>query len=1140
MRFLLVFMVMCVSIHGAVFSVKDKPIRSSDIDVPISKHGLYQIDDIAFSAKHLAKSGFSGTLWTDGIVYYTFSPEITEEERAIVLKAMQAWEEVSDVRFIPWNDESNYLEIIKGDGNWAQLGMQGGKQQLSIAWFSNYVAIHELGHTLGLLHEHQRSDRDRYIQVHFDRIDEENQHNFRTRSTVNVGLYDFLSVMHYEPYAFTNNGQPTIEPLEGPLYDQYFEYMGSDRLSRLDEYGIAVMYGSQKYQPLKLGQDEPEAFGRFGSALDVDGNTMLVGIPGDNHGEHFDDPYEYQDFGPGAAAIFERQVDGSWLPTATLRSDDSGPHDFFGGQVALSGTVAAVSSFRHNNLSGAVYLYRKDPMGDWNLEQKLETGLGNELGISLDMDQNTLVVGAWGDHEAAGGAGAVYVYEFDGENWVQTAKLAPEEVHGGLFLGKHVVISAQTLVAGAYSFNQNGEEAGGAFVFRKKDGVWQQVQTLVAPDAQAGDWFGHGLAIDGGRVAVAAPFESSQKERNGAVYIFDRDGNGLWNFSQKLMAKETVLHARFGWTLELNGDRMLVGSPGNHGFGDYSGSAYVFEHSAGSGWQERERVDPESGTSYANFSESMCLSKTFAFIGASGDDRELVRAGVIYAYEIEEMLQIPKNLVATVFGPDQVELRWQGGVDPRRNFEKWEIQVENKNHDYLQTLYSLRNAIRINDLEPGAEYIISISPSYVDFGTDASQATVEVSLPENQPYRYHLLQGFNATSWAGLVLVNHGSSATEMTITAFNAQGEPLRNASLNRLEAGQKWVGLASTLFLNPNLDGTKLQTPLGVYHKPLDIERPAEGILIGRVGKKDQKPSDFTNLQWKTSQIAYLVIESQQPITVFQLYGDLRGQAVSGARAVQSFNRAGVLPFWSDYSTLPLRVRILNPSRENAASIWIKYKNEAGEEDVINLDVMAGHFLETMVPTTQPLEWGASGPLAVVYELGSNSEGVLSHIPDLTPNLRSIFPYSRKSDQLYVYNSRKVANVVEVTCFSDGGQTRGAYFMMKAGEVKALNLLYDPGTIVVQSTAPCQSLVSMESGGSFEGMFDEVAPRDHLLIGHIANSQAWRTNIFLVNSSMNQAVATVQAFNELGVQLFETKWRLTPMDLIQKTDEDLTVFAD
>lgn len=69
--------------------------------------------------------------------------------------------------------------------------------------------LHELGHTLGLIHEHQRPDRNDYIIVHTENIESGQQAQFGKIGKA-YGPFDFNSIMMYDSYAFSKNGKPTM------------------------------------------------------------------------------------------------------------------------------------------------------------------------------------------------------------------------------------------------------------------------------------------------------------------------------------------------------------------------------------------------------------------------------------------------------------------------------------------------------------------------------------------------------------------------------------------------------------------------------------------------------------------------------------------------------------------------------------------------------------------------------------------------------------------------------------------------------------------------------------------------------------------------------------------------------------------
>ncbi|CAH3043431.1 unnamed protein product [Porites lobata] len=168
--------------------------------------------------------------WPGGVVPFTIHSSAKNKvlnalgirgptERAIY-RGMEKWEENTCIRFVHRTTQKDYVEFSCGDGRWSYVGCQNsGKQIVSVGKFCFFqgIVVHEIGHTLGLLHEMSRPDRDEYVDIVWNNIKEEQWYNFKKYGhgyIHSLGLpYDYESIMHYGKREFAKwPWQTTIRP----------------------------------------------------------------------------------------------------------------------------------------------------------------------------------------------------------------------------------------------------------------------------------------------------------------------------------------------------------------------------------------------------------------------------------------------------------------------------------------------------------------------------------------------------------------------------------------------------------------------------------------------------------------------------------------------------------------------------------------------------------------------------------------------------------------------------------------------------------------------------------------------------------------------------------------------------------------
>jgi hypothetical protein len=299
-----------------------------------------------------------------------------------------------------------------------------------------------------------------------------------------------------------------------------------------------------------------------------------------------------------------------------LHAGDGHRQDIFGKSVAVRGAHALVGQTGLDpHDGGEVYSFRHLPSG-WSQHQVLrgsDTTASDEFGYAVATTDATAVVGA-DTHAHAGLAatGAVYVFELEQGTWRETQELLSVGPQAGDAFGFAVDIQGDVLVASAIGHDLPAMQgAGVAYVFERRPHGWIRTADLVPTDAAAGDIFGNDVAVSGRRIVVGKYHDSGFR---GAAYVFEKTPQG-WLQSTKLTASDGAPNHDFGWSVDVDGDRVLVGAVRD----GPSGSAYLFERGP-TGWIQRAKLLPPDASSLGDFGYEVCLEGDTAFVAAPGVD----------------------------------------------------------------------------------------------------------------------------------------------------------------------------------------------------------------------------------------------------------------------------------------------------------------------------------------------------------------------------------------------------------------------------------------------------------------------------------------------------------------------------------------
>ncbi len=311
-----------------------------------------------------------------------------------------------------------------------------------------------------------------------------------------------------------------------------------------------------------------------------------------------------------------------------LVAQDGTDGDAFGIAVSLSGGWGLVGASNQDGERGAAYIFGNQGNNNWRQSAKLTPDSrepDDRFGGAVSLDGNRALIGANGRDDTAPNAGAAYVYRLDNRTWVEEAMLTASDAAASDLFGSSVSLDGERALIGAY---QKNDETGAAYVFRLENGTWTEEAKLTASDGADNDWFGFSVSLDGDRAAVGAYLDDDDGSGSGAVYIFRRDGS-TWVQEDKLTASDAAPGDRFGESVSLSGDRVLIGA---WGFGGSSGAAYVFRRD-GNAWVEEDKLTADDARTNDRFSErAVSLSGDRALIGAwsNGDSGPVTGSAYLF------------------------------------------------------------------------------------------------------------------------------------------------------------------------------------------------------------------------------------------------------------------------------------------------------------------------------------------------------------------------------------------------------------------------------------------------------------------------------------------------------------------------------
>ena len=246
----------------------------------------------------------------------------------------------------------------------------------------------------------------------------------------------------------------------------------------------------------------------------------------------------------------------------------------------------------------------------------------------------TLLCAAPADDDNGTDAGSAYIFRFNGFDWTQEAKLTASDGSAGDMFGISVSIDGDICLIGAHGDDINGGHTGSAYIFRYDDPNWIEEAKLVAFDGAQNDEFGASVSISGNACLIGASGDGDNGNGSGSAYVFRFNGSD-WVYEGKFLASDGQAGDLFGTSVSMSADLCAIGARFDGDNGDGSGSAYIFRYTDPN-WVPEAKLLPSDGAAGDFFGGSVSLDGNLCIIGAHGADDTGEHAGSAYIFRFSD------------------------------------------------------------------------------------------------------------------------------------------------------------------------------------------------------------------------------------------------------------------------------------------------------------------------------------------------------------------------------------------------------------------------------------------------------------------------------------------------------------------------
>ncbi len=393
--------------------------------------------------------------------------------------------------------------------------------------------------------------------------------------------------------------------------------------------GVVKIYDSTTGALVReIANPDPHQNALFGTSVAINGSTLVVGA-------------QLQVVGGvamGAVYVYDLTGPTPGVPTLTINNPTGANDDRFGWAVAISGTRIAVGALNNDiggTNAGRAYVFDL-ASGTPSVPVKI---LGNPVGAvngnfgkSLSFSGNQLLVGAPGDLVSSVAAGRAFLYDVTGSTSPIVSYDNPTP-HANDAFGAAVSLSGSNVIIGATKGDAGTADSGSVYGYHNTSSTL--VTTIQDPAAASSDQFGFSVAVDGDRLVVGANLGDSTVVNSGTAYIFDLGGGSPGTPVQTLNCPQVLAGAQFGTAVAISGTSVAVTMPLDSTFGPLvrNGATYLYDLGGATPTNPVQALRSPEPASQDHFGNAVALSGSLFVVGSPADNTGGAGAGRVFVFD---------------------------------------------------------------------------------------------------------------------------------------------------------------------------------------------------------------------------------------------------------------------------------------------------------------------------------------------------------------------------------------------------------------------------------------------------------------------------------------------------------------------------